>query len=397
MTVPSAPPPARAAPPPPPEVHEPPSFIELLESGARAPFSPAEVFGGLAARPEPQSAEASLALLGWGAVTAAVMVAYALTRLNAGTWGVLPLAAGALGGLILAVPAGLALAGMLHMLSGLSGGQRGYWRSVEAAAGLGAVPALCLAALWAPDPSWMGLPILYATWLTVCAVEKLHDAPSGQVWMVVGVCGLLLAGSTWAGRDKLTLAIVRLENAATVLSNNPAAAEEQRRTAALAAPLSAPSRSAPADRLRGEPGSAGPIEDAPQEIPGGAPRSSLDYLSPPTGGGDDEERPRAPDAMRLRDQGMQSGANNLIQTLRRQLESPALMQGLAPEQAASLKKLLSQVEGNMKGGQGGPRMTPEETQRLLQQFMGAAKGGARPAAQPSPRKRRRPAPPPSDE
>lgn len=398
---PTAPPAAAPAAPQPLEVLDPPAFGELFAAGFLGLASPGETFGGLARRPEPTPADVALALLAWGAAASAVFVAFALTKLNAGSWGVLPLAGGALGALVLAAPAGLAAGAGLHALAVLSGGQGGYWRSAQAAAVLGAVPSLVIAALWvAPHPAWMAAPILLGTWLAVCAVEKLHDAPGGQAWMVVGFVGALLAGSTVVAHDKVSLALVRLENAATVLSNNPGShAEPARSAAGLAAPLSAPSMPSAGDagdRLTGQPGSAGPIEADPDAAAAAASQSSLDFLR--TGAAEGEEGGRseaaqADDARMRQAQAMQQNATGLLQKLSKELTKNS--SSLPPDQAAQLKSMLDKMQRSMAGGQGAPMMTPAETQKLLQQFLGAMgqqQQAAQKGAPPPPAKRRTPPP-----
>lgn len=347
----------------------------------------------MASRPEPLAPDACLAFLAWGAVTAGILLSYALTRLNAGSWGTVQLAACALGFIILSVPAGFVAAALLHAFSALSGGQGGFWRSVSAVAVLGPTPALLVAGLWAPDPGWLAVPTLYATWLAVSAVEKLHDAPTGQVLMVVGVCGALLAGAEVVARDKVTLALVRLENAATVLSNNPIADEGSRRSAALAAPMPIAGAESQPDRLSGAPGGAGPVEADAAPLPGTAPRSSLDYLRTP--GEDDEGGPPtapAQEPMMAQAQNLQNAGNNLIQNLLSQIDkNPGGLNGLPSEQAAIIKKLLSQVQNKTGAGKGGPKMTPQETQKLLQEVMGTLgqKATEEPASTQAPKKRRR--------
>jgi hypothetical protein len=395
-TAPPAPAPAR---PQPLEVLDPPAFGELFAAGALGLASPGETFGGLGRRPEPTPADVALALLAWGAAAAAVFVGFALTKLNAGSWGVLPLAGGALGALVLAAPAGLAAGAGLHALAVLSGGQGGYWRSAQAAAVLGAVPSLVIAALWvAPHPAWMAAPILLGTWLAVAAVEKLHDAPGGQAWMVVGFVGALLAGSTVVAHDKVSLALVRLENAATVLSNNPGSHSEPAHSAAgLAAPTSAPampSAGDAGDRLTGQAGAAGPIEADP-DAAAAASQSSLDFLR--TGAAEGEEGGRSEAAQaddeRMRQaQAMQQNATGLLQKLAKELTKNS--SALPPDQAAQLKGMLDKMQRSMAGGQGAPMMTPAETQKLLQQFLGAMgqQQAAQKGAPPAHPKRRTPPP-----
>lgn len=379
---------------------DPPSFGELIAAGALALFSPGETYGGLARRPEPTPADIALALLAWGGCATALFVAFAVTKLNAGSWGVIPLIGGALGALVLAAPAGLAAGAVLHSLSVLSGGQHGYWRSAQAAAGLGAVPSLVIGALWAaPDPMWVAAPLLVGTWLAVNAVEKLQDAPAGQAWMVIGFVGALLAGSAAAGHDKISLALVRLENAATVLSNNPGShAEPAHSTAGLAAPLAAPSMpSATDDRLTGQAGSAGPIETDPEAGAAKA-QSSLDFLRTEGGEGEEEGGHRSPAALaddeRLRQaQGMQQNAAGLLQQLSKQLSKTS--GSMPPEQAAKLQKMLDSFQKSINsGGKGG--LTPADTQKLLQQFLGSMpqQGQAQNAVPPPSGQKRRAAPPP---
>ena len=398
-----APPSAPRPPAPQPlETLDPPAFGELIASGALGLFSPAETYGGLARRPEPTPADVALALLAWGGCAAALFIAFAMTRLNAASWGVIPLAGGALGALILAAPAGLAAGAVLHALAMLSGGQGGYWRSAQATAALGAVPSLLVAALWAaPDPAWLAAPLLVGTWLAVSAVEKLHDAPVGQAWMVIGFVGALLAGSAVLAHDKVSLALVRLENAATVLSNNPGThSEPSHSTAGLAAPLAAPSMpGAVEDRLSGKTGAAGPIEADPGA--GAAPgRSSLDFLRAEGDEGVDESG--APSPARLADdermrqaQAMQQNAAGLIQRLSKDLGKAS--DSMPPEQAAKLRKMLDGLQKGMGGGgaQGSAMMTPADTQKLLQQILGAIskQGAAQDPAPPPSGQRRRAAPP----
>ncbi|MBI2362838.1 MAG: hypothetical protein HYV15_05590, partial [Elusimicrobia bacterium] len=111
-------------------------------------FTPGDAYGALGARPEPNLADAALAMLAWGAAAVAVLCAFAWARLNAESWGLLPLVGGALGGLVLCVPLGFAGAGILHALGAMSGGQGTFGRSVETAAMLGPAPALLCAALF---------------------------------------------------------------------------------------------------------------------------------------------------------------------------------------------------------------------------------------------------------
>ncbi|MBI5596671.1 MAG: hypothetical protein HY928_11325 [Elusimicrobia bacterium] len=377
----------------------PPSFTELLEGSAIGLFTPGDAYGALGARPEPNSADAALAMLAWGAAMVAVLCAFAWARLNAESWGVLPLAGGALGGLVLSVPLGFAGAAVLHALGAMSGGQGGFARSVEAAALLGPAPALLCAALFAPDPAWMAAPTLYATWLAVNAVEKLHDAPVGQAWMILGFCGALAAGSQVLGREKLTLALVRVENAATVMTNNPNAREEHRPAARLDAPLSTPASRPTGDRMAGDPGTAGPIEADPLAAGTPAQRSSLDYLrqpgQPDEAGGDIpiEQDPRMVQAKALQQNGV-----DLIENLRRTIGSnPEAMRGVPPQQAQALQGLLDQFQKNMAGGQG--KMSPEQTQALIKQVMSALgknapQGLAPQTGGPPKAPRRRAAPPP---
>lgn len=386
--------------PQPLEILDPPAFGELIAAGALALMSPGETYGGLARRPEPTPADVALALLAWGGCATALFIAFAVTKLNAGSWGVIPLVGGALGALVLAAPAGLAAGAVLHSLAVLSGGQNGYWRSAEAAAGLGAVPSLVVAALWvAPDPMWVAAPLLVGTWLAVNAVEKLQDAPGGQAWMIIGFVGALLAGSAAVAHDKVSLALVRLENAATVLSNNPGShAEPSHSTAGLAAPLSAPGMSAATDdRLTGQAGAAGPIETDPEAAAAKA-QSSLDFLRTDGGGEEEEGGQPSPAALaddeRLRQaKGMQQNAAGLIQQLSAQLNKKG--GEMPPAQAAQLQKMLDSFKKSIdSGGKGG--MTPADTQKLLQQFLGsmAQQGQAQNAAPPPSGQKRRAAPPP---
>lgn len=362
-------------------------------------------YAALAPRPDPDAADSALTLLAWGGTASAVALAFALTRLNAESWGIVPLAGLGIAGLILSVPAGYGAAAVLHALSMLSGGQHGFSRSLLAAAALGPLPALVLAALWAPDAAWLAAPLLYGTWLTVSAVEKLHDAPGGQVWMVVGFAGALLAGSAVLGREKVTLALVRLENSATVLSNNPNAAREERASGVrLSQPLAAPAATggaaAQGDRLTGQSGAAGPLEADPAAAAAAPGRSSLDYLrtdaQPPDEGGPSPAAVEQ-DQRLVQAQQMQNTAAGLLGNLSAMLEKNA--SSMPPEQAAQLKKTLAQFEASMKGGKGAPQMTKEDAQRVMAQvmsLMAAQKGGA---AQPAPSKpakgaARRGAPPP---
>lgn len=388
-----------AAPAPEPlEILDPPSFGDLIASAAFAVASPGETYGGLAKRPEPSAADVALALLAWGGAAAGLFILFAVTKLNAGSWGVLPLAGAALAALILAAPAGLAAGAVLHTLAMLSGGQHGYWRSAEAAAGLGAVPCLVVAALWAaPDPGWIALPLLLGTWLAVTAVEKLHDAPAGQAWMVIGFVGALLSGSAAAGHDKVALALVRLENAATVISNNPSGhAEPARSAAGLAVPTSAPAMPSAGDRLTGQAGAAGPIETDPTASAAAA-QSSLDYLrsgaAPPDAEGEPSAAAQADDARMAQAQAMQQNAAGLLQNLAKQLNKKD--SGMPPEQTAQLKQMLDKFQKSVAGGQGAPMMTPEETQKLLQQFLGAVGKAQAQKAAAAPTKRKAP-PPPAD-
>lgn len=373
-----------------------------MAAGLLALLSPAETYGGLARRPEPAPADVALALLAWGGSAAALFLAFAVTRLNADSWGVLPLAGGGLAALILAAPVGLAAGAVLHSLAMLSGGQHGYWRSAQAAACLGAVPSLVVGALWAaPDPAWMAVPLLLGTWLAVSAVEKLHDAPGGQVWMVVGFFGALLAGSAVVAHDKVSLALVRLENAATVISNNPGSHSEPRHsTAGLAAPPAAPVGGADTgDRLTGQAGAAGPIEADPA-LAGERGKSSLDFLRP---AGETEDEPgrrseaaQADDERMRQAQAMQQNAAGLIQKLTQDLGKAS--GSLPPDQAAKLKKMLEGLQKGMNGGQGSAMMTQQDTQKLLQQILGAlpqqGAAGAEAPAPPAPGAKRRKAPPP---
>lgn len=399
-------PPLQPAAPPAPqplEILDPPTFGELIAAGALALTSPGDVYGNLARRPEPTPADIALALLAWGGCATALFIAFAVTKLNAGSWGVIPLVGGALGALVLAAPAGLAAGAVLHSLAMISGGQNGYWRSAQAAAGLGAVPSLVVAALWAaPDPMWVAVPLLVGTWLAVNAVEKLHDAPGGQAWMVIGFVGALLSGSAAVAHDKVSLALVRLENAATVLSNNPGAhAEPAHSTAGLAAPLSAPAmRSASDDRLTGQPGAAGPIETDPAAAAARG-QSSLDFLRPDGGeeenGGQRSPAALADDERMIQAKGMQQNAAGLLQQLSKQLGKTS--SSMPPEQAAKLQKMLDSFQKSINnGGKGG--LTPADTQKLLQQFLGSMpqQGQAQNAAQPAPsgQKRRAAPPPPAD-
>lgn len=386
--------------PQPLEVLDPPSFGELIAAGALALTGPGDVYGNLARRPEPTPADISLALLAWGGCATALFIAFAVTKLNAGSWGVIPLVGGALGALVLAAPAGLAAGAVLHSLAMISGGQHGYWRSAQAAAGLGAVPSLVVGALWAaPDPMWVAAPLLVGTWLAVNAVEKLHDAPGGQAWMVIGFVGALLSASAAVAHDKISLALVRMENAATVLSNNPGShAEPAHSTAGLAAPLSAPAMPSSADdRLTGQTGGAGPIETDPQAAAAKA-QSSLDFLRP-AGGQEEEAGERSPAALaddeRMRQaQAMQQNAAGLLQKLSGQLDKAG--GSMPPEQAAKLQKMLESFQKSINsGGKGG--LTPADTQKLLQQFLGAMpKQGQAPNAPPPSGKRRAAPPPPAD-
>lgn len=378
------------------EALSPPALGELLEGAALGLAMPGDAYGGLGLRPEPPPADAAMAYLAWGCAALAVLLSFALTRLNAGAWGLLPVVCGAFGGLVAAVPLGFAAAGVLHALSALSGGQRGYSRSVEAAALLGPVPALVAAALWAPDPAWLALPTLYATYLAVTAVEKLHDAPGGQAWMVLGFCGALLAGGEVLARDSVTLALVRLENAATVISNNPGGAGAEASTSAR---LSAPSASlAPpgVERPAGSAGGSSPIEADPNAPAAAAQKSSLDYLRGESGAEDQALPEKKPDPVGAQTQAMQAAGSNLISNLRKQIDSnPNIMNGMTPEQAAKIRKVLTQFENNMKGGQGGPMLTPVETQQLLQQIMSGSFKGAAPAGGAA-KTKRRPAAAPAD-
>ena len=398
-------PPAAAPPPSPPAVSGyPPSFTELLEASFTGLFTPGDSYAAMASRPEPNAADAALAMLSWGAACVAILSAFAWARLNAESWGLIPMAAGALGGLVLSVPAGFAAAAVLHALGAMSGGQGTFARSVQTASLLGPVPALLCAALFAPDPAWLAVPTLFATWLAVNAVERLHDAPSGQAWMILGFCGALAAGSQVVGREKLTLALVRVENAATVMSNNPAPREEQRSAAGLAAPLGAPSGRPGGDRMSGDSGTAGPIEADPMAAAAAPQRSSLDYLRQP--GADEQgdgasDIPVEQDPRMIQARALQQNGADIIENLRKTLVSnPNAMQGVPPEQAQALKGLLDQFQKNMAGGQG--KMSPEQTQALIRQVMGAL-GKNAPQAQapqkaaPAGTRRRAAPPPPSDD
>ncbi|TPW19412.1 MAG: hypothetical protein FD126_2714, partial [Elusimicrobia bacterium] len=246
-------------------------------------------------------------------------------------------------------------------------------------------------------------PLLLGTWLAVCAVEKLHDAPGGQAWMVVGFVGALLAGSTAVAHDKISLALVRLENAATVISNNPLShSEPKHSTAGLAAPLAAPVVGGiDGDRLTGQSGAAGPIEADPS-LGADAAKSSLDFLRP-AGGEEGEEAARSPAAQaddeRMRQaQAMQQNAAGLIQKLTKDLGKAS--GSLPPEQAEKLKKMLEGLQKGMNGGQGSAMMTTADTQKLLQQILGALPKDGQNTPPPSPPpaggKRRKAPPPPAE-
>jgi hypothetical protein len=244
---------------------------------------------------------------------------------------------------------GLAFGGLFHGIAILSGGSGDVSRSMQGVAHLAALLPLCAIILWFSNPLLWIVPTVWGTWIAVSAIEKLHDADSGQAWMVAGVIGLAAAGSQVLFRDTVASAHFDLENRLTIYAVDPnAASYASESSKSLQAPVRAGGTTRP--NMPSNPMAVGPSRNGPLGAnPGGA-DSSLGMIRQPgqstrLAGDPNLALPTLPanipnDPAQLQQMGM-----GLYQGLQQQLKSnPQALDGLPEDQRAMVQKYLSIAE-----------------------------------------------------
>ena len=335
-------------------------------------------FQALSLRPAPPVETSFAATLAWtaGASVLSLLVIQMRLPANAGL-GVLSLAAGFAAAVTASAALALLIAGLFHGLAMVSGGSGSFDRSLQAVAHLAALTPLAAVVLWFSNPLLWILPTLWATWIGVNAIEKLHDADSGQTWNVAGTLGLAVAGAQIVFREGVSNFHYGLENRLTIYAVDPNAARYANESSRS---LQAPSRTGRA---------AHPVTaENPMEAGSGAgsPEGSLGMVLQP---GQGETRlardpnltmPTFPaniptDPAKLQQMGM-----GLFQEVQTQLHSnPQALDSLPKEQRDMVKKYLSIAERASKGDMSAvkelnPDQIRKDSQRLSEYANGQTRG-----------------------
>jgi hypothetical protein len=169
-------------------------MTDWVESSIRASLATESVFETYreSAPPGFQAAAANLAF--WSAVAAFLCGALAYFRLPNTPEPLIVLLGWAAGTLVLTV-GGLALAGAIHALSGLVGGEAPFERSLLLVSLLSPLIVLHLSAFWAPVPFLWLATTGYAVWVFSRGLVRMHGVPEASSLLVMGILGLALAGA----------------------------------------------------------------------------------------------------------------------------------------------------------------------------------------------------------
>ena len=372
---PQKPPPLKSEPSGPP-----PPFKEQFETGLRALFSPDAVFKELAGRRAPPFAESAFAGVVWGvgASGLALLIIQMKLPVNAGL-SLLTLFA-SFAALVTASALVVILGACLfHGISIVSGGSGGFDRSLQSLAHLAALFPLLAALLWISNPLLWILPTLWMTWLSVHAIEKLHDADSGQVFVVAGALGLACVAAQVVGRATVARAHYRVEDSIINYAVNPQS--RQPMTHESAKSLHAPNRarrSAPpampnnpmniGGRVHANPvaGSLGMIRQPNARTNlAGDPSLQMPQMQIPT------------DPAQMQQLGM-----GMLTTIKSQLaNNPEALNKLPPEQKALIDKYLKIAEMAAKGDMDAiKQLNPEQIREDSENLTNFANRQGRPTA-----------------
>jgi len=337
----------------------------------RALFSPTVVFEELALRPGPAFAEAALAGATWGVGASALAILVIQMKLpaNAGL-GIFTMIL-AFVGLATASAIGVVLAsGLFHGISIVSGGSGSFNRSIQSVAHLAILLPLLAVIPWFSNPLLWILPTVWITWISVNAIVTLHDADSGQAWMVAGALGLAAAGGQVAFRDDVSRVHFSVEDRITIYAVDPKAATRYSHESAKT--LRAPKRTGR--------GALPAMPENPMNV-GGSPHqdgptgSSLGMIRQPnaqTGlaGDPNLQLPQIPAQIPTDPAELQKMGMGLMETVQAQMEAnPDAIQSLPPEQQAMIKKYLDIAARASKGDRSvmqelDPKQIREDSKRL---------------------------------
>lgn len=406
---PTPPRPQAQAPGDPPSSSGPPDLMASLEAGVRCAFQPGEVFCQCRALPAPPYSRMLLAAVFWAAVGGGLSLALAIMRSPVDV-GVVPLALSILGVTLAAVPLAFLGAGILHGLAMLAGGQAGFDRSFQIVSLIGVGLPVGAALMQFQVPFIWLAPTLYLTFLSVRAVETMHEAPGAQAWLVVGVFGLLVAaaqGVLHKSAEKFQRKVEHLVNIYATTKPGQAATEPEKPPPAVEEPVRDPRQDwadqIPSQREEGVAGSQ--VQSR---------RSSIDMVALPGSQGQEGGLPMMPSAGQALGQPldgaglpsrqelgqMQDQTASFISRINQQVQgNPQMLQGMPEEQKAKFQKILNaanQMAGGANKGGANPLADPE-IQRLIGEVMKmASQAKAQGGAAPGPRRKKAKARPTQD-
>lgn len=367
---------------------------EFIESSLKALFSPARVYGELAAQPEPSYGAGAANLLFWSALAMLLNVVGAFMRFPDGMgFGVPALLAACAAGAATALAASLPAAALLHAAAVLSGGSGSFRRSYQALSTLSALAPLSAAFLWLPSWLWI-LPTLYGAWLAVHAVSRLHAAPSAQAWAVVGSLGAMLA----AGQIAVRGAVNRLQQDFEARINL---------SGSTAGPASVPTQELPEQSVQAAVGAMRSASEALARVgaaldaeEGRAPSSGLDMIRMDGKGGSFPEPPGPASGSPLSrpNEQLRQMSLGMLEQMNRTIGDERALRRMSPEQAAQVRQALkaaNEISAEVRRGGQIKDRTPQEQEefiRRMSQVMGAFQQQI--AAPQAPRVRRRKVRPP---
>ena len=222
-------------------IGEPPGFFESAESSIKALFRPTAEFSQLRFRPTPDLPRSLLLISAW----IAVGNAFTLLLLWMQTTGanLLPMIVAFVAATVTFIPIGLTAAAVFHAFALFAGGKQTFLRSLQTFSLIAAIYPLSIG-IWAlpiPPATAALLITAYATYSVVRAVERMHEAPLGQAWIVFGVCGALAA----TGQFIFQREIGQLQTRAQTLASLYSAASSLKSIAAMSTAPAAPAQPDP--------------------------------------------------------------------------------------------------------------------------------------------------------
>jgi hypothetical protein len=370
---PVAPHPGTPSPPtggPPPVSGEAPSLIEVMEGSLNVLLAPHNTFDAFAQRPAPEFTHLILNTLLWSAIGCLLGLVMVLMNLSVAPGILLTLLIGMLGTL-----GGVALsfgcAGLLHLLATLSGGHRDFERSYQIISLMSPLLPIAAVSTVIPLPLVWILPTIAAAMLAVRGIERIHGAPEGQTWLIVGSLGAAFAAVQLVFHKDLEATARDLGNRATIYSahsgqDNDAGArvvldQVDNPARQYALPQDRPNTAMPGIRRGGD--SSGSMNMIRRAGGGPARPNVFAQRGAPASG---EELPNAAE--------LQAMSQGVINMLNQQLNAnPQAMKNMPREQKAHLQKLMksaNQFNSEMqRSGERGQNLDEAQMMNMLQTIM----------------------------